>query len=166
MSSLHASSILLTLTHSWTNSSPWDIRKLTADEVGDRLALFALGSLVAMANLGPLIQVPGDVPHLGHSVQTYEPAFTIVWTCIVGTHLAVFVATVLSGRRAEQETPGQELQNMMRRAAEDESRAQLVGGDTGRAEGGGSIRRGQREPSEERSIEEQPTSGAQGFDHV
>ena len=159
------------LTHPRTNSSPWDIHTHTADYVGDRLALFALGSLATMANLSPLISVPGDVPHLGHSVEIYEPAFTIVCACIVGAHLAVFVATVLSGWRAEQETPRLELHGMDRRAEEDESRVQLVrgesgGGDVGRAEEGGSIRRGERGLSEERGIEEQGTPGEQGFDYV
>ena len=159
------------LTHSRTNSSPWDIHNHTADYVGDRLALFALGSLATMANLNPLISVPGDVPYLGHSVDIFEPGFTIVWACIVGAHLAVFVATVLSGWRAEQETPGQESHEMNRRVEEDESRVQLVrgesgGGDTGRAEEGRSIRRGERRLGEERGIEEQGTPGEQGFNFV
>ena len=152
------------LTHPRTNSSPWDIHGHTADYVGDRLALFALGSLAAMANLSPLISVPGDVPFLGSSLQIYEPGFTIVWAWIVGAHLAVLVATVLSGWRAEQESPGQELDDMSGNAEGDRSTSQLVtgesgGGDIGRAEEG---RRGERGISEERSIEEQGTPREQG----
>ena len=159
------------LTHHRTNSSPWDIHNQAADYVGDRLALFAIGSLATMANLNPLISVPGDVPYLGHSVKTYEPGFTILGACMVGTHLAVLFATVLLGRWAEQETPGQESHEMNRRVEEDESREQLVsgeseGGDIGRAEEGGSIRRGERELSEERSNEEQGTPREQGFNYV
>lgn len=106
------------LIHPRTNSSPWDIHNQTADYVGDRLALFALGSLATMATLNPLIPVPGDVPYLGHSVKTYEPGYTILWACIVGAHLAVLIATVLSGWLVEQEMPGQELQGMNRRDEE------------------------------------------------
>ena len=112
-----------------------------------------------MANLNPLIPVPGDVPHLGHSVQIYEPGFTILWACIVGAHLAVLIATLSSGWWGEQETPGQELSGMNSRVQEDDSRTELVGeesggGDIGRAGEGGSVGRGERGISEERSIED------------
>ena len=160
------------LTHPRTDNSPWDVHNHTADYVGDRLALFALGSLATMANLSPLISVPGDVPYLGHWVEMNEPGFTVVWACIVGGHLAVFIATVLSVWRAERKTPGQELQGMDRRAEEGESRLQLVrgesgGGDFGRVEESGSIRRGSVcGISEERGgIEEQGTLGGERSFH-
>ena len=172
MSPPHSSSKLPTLTQQpRTNSSPWDIHNQPADYIGDRLALFALGSLATMANLSPLISVPGDVPHLGHSVQIYEPGFTIVWACIVGGHLTVLIATVLSGWRAEQEAPEQESHEMNRSVEDDGSRVQLVsgesgGGDGGRLEGGGSIRRGERGLSEERRNEPQGTTGERGYHYV
>ena len=159
------------LNHPRTSSSPWDIHNHTADYVGDRLALFALGSLVTMANLNRLISVEGDVPHLGHSVQIYEPGFTILCACIVGVHLAVFLATVLSGWRTEQETPGTELHGVDSRVEGNESRRQLVGeesrgGDFGWVEEGGSIRREEPGVGEERGVEEQETPGQRGFQYV
>ena len=92
-------------------SSPWEIHTHSADYVGDRFALFALGSLITMANLNPLIPIHGDVPHLGHSVVKYEPWFTILCTCIVGAHLVITAATMVLVRRAtlddrEYELPG------------------------------------------------------------
>ena len=115
-----------------------------------------------------MIRVPGYVPYLGHSVQINEPGFTILWACIAGAHLAVLVATVLSGRRAEQETLAQDSHEMNRRPGGDESRERLVrgengGGDIGRAEEGRSSRRGERGISEERSIVEQEPATERGF---
>ena len=124
-----------------------------------------------MANLNRLISVEGDVPYLGHSVQIYEPGFTILCACIVGVHLVVFLATVLSGLRGEQETPGTELHGMDRRVEGDESRRQLVrgdsgGGDVGWVEEGGSVRQEEPGLGEERGVEEQGTRGERGFQYV
>ena len=118
-----------------------------------------------MANLNRLIFVEGDVPHLGHSVQIYEPGFTILCACIVGVHLAVFLATLLSGWRAEPETPGQELHGMDRRVEANESGEQLMGGESGgrRVVGSGSIRREERG---ERGIDAQGTPGERGYHYV
>lgn len=75
--------------------STWDIHGKSGDEIGDQFALFALGSLANMATLNPSIQIPGNLSHLGHSVTVYEPWFSILWTCIVGTHLAVFATIAI-----------------------------------------------------------------------
>ena len=45
-------------------------------------------------------------------------------------------------------------------------REESGGGDIGRAEEGGSIRRGERRLSEERGIEEQGTATERGFHYV
>ena len=75
--------------------SAWKIHHKDADEVGDRFALFALGSLANMATLNPTIQIPGNVPNLGHKVKVYEPWFSIPWAWMVSTHLAVFGAIAI-----------------------------------------------------------------------
>ena len=99
-----------------------------------------------MANVNPLIAIAGEVPYLGHRLVTYEPWFTIIWVCIVGTHLAVTAATVLSGRgAAEQGMPEQEMDRMERVEEVNESRENLVRGqnegedteDSGSIRGGG-----------------------------
>ena len=46
-----------------------------------------------MATLNPPIQTTGHLPRLGHSLQVYEPYFAITFACIVGVHLAIFVAS-------------------------------------------------------------------------
>ena len=69
------------------------------DEVGDRFALFALGSLANMATLNPVIQIPGNVPYLGHSLKVYEPWFAILWAFIVSSHLALLAAVVIWARK-------------------------------------------------------------------
>lgn len=79
----------------YATGSAWEIHHKDADEVGDRFSLFALGSLANMATLNPSIQIPGNVPYLGHSLRVYEPWFYILWACIVGTHLALFGAVVI-----------------------------------------------------------------------
>ena len=112
--------------------------------IGDRLALFALGSLATMANLNPTILIPGDVPYLGHRVEMYEPWFAIIWACIVGVHLAVFVATVVWGWRAGREKEDTELQTLDGRGERDGSMVGLVeggasGGNIERSEKGGRI---------------------------
>ncbi|KAL9604703.1 MAG: hypothetical protein Q9179_001770 [Wetmoreana sp. 5 TL-2023] len=59
--------------HFYASGSPWDIHRPpapSASYVGDRFALFALGSLANMATLNPLMQIPGHVPYLGHMVVT------------------------------------------------------------------------------------------------
>lgn len=159
------------LTTTLTYSSPWDIHTHTADVVGDRLALFALGSLISMANLNPLIPIIGDVPYLGHSLVTYEPWFTIIWVCIVGAHLAVTAATVIAGWRAKQGMPDQEMDRMDNRRAEegDELREHLVKGQSEGedTENGGSVRSGgEHRHNERRSIEDQEIARQQGLDFV
>ncbi|KAL8735710.1 MAG: hypothetical protein Q9181_002733 [Wetmoreana brouardii] len=59
--------------HFYASGSPWDIHHPptpSASYVGDRFALFALGSLANMATLNLPIRIPGNVPYLGHSVET------------------------------------------------------------------------------------------------
>ena len=151
-------------------SSPWEIHNHAADYVGDRLALFALGSLINMAHVNPLIAIPGGVPYLGHSLVTYEPWFMIVWVCIVGAHLAVTVATVLSeGWPAKQGMPEQEMDGMERAKEANESREDLVRGRNEDAdiEDGGSVwGGGEPQPDERRSIEDQETARQRGFNYV
>ncbi|ERF68528.1 hypothetical protein EPUS_05667 [Endocarpon pusillum Z07020] len=48
----------------YASGSAWEVHHKDADEVGDRFALFALGSLANMAALNPPIQIPGTVPYL------------------------------------------------------------------------------------------------------
>ncbi|KAL8703959.1 MAG: hypothetical protein Q9201_002860 [Fulgogasparrea decipioides] len=115
--------------HFYASGSPWDIHRPpapSASYVGDRFALFALGSLANMATLNPLMQIPGHVPYLGHMVVTYEPWFAIVWTCIVGAHLGILVALVLveSGRAGQRSSSAIELS--LRGAGRDDSRVGLV----------------------------------------
>ena len=139
-------------------SSPWEIHTHAADYVGDRFALFALGSLITMANLNPRIRIPGTVPHLGHSVVRNEPGFTIVYACIVAAHLAITATTVMLAWRAKRETPDLEMHNMGGNTEGMESREELVGGASGseyggRAEERGSIRGGDYDLGERRSLE-------------
>ncbi len=160
------------LTHNLTCSSAWEIHTHSADYVGDRLALFALGSLASMATYNPPISILGHVPHLGHSVVTYEPWFAIIWACIVGAHLAVFVATVIwDWRSSRDEMVDGVMLSVVGRVEPDESREELVGGergggDTGGAEERGSFGGGERGRSEERGSEERETAGQQGAEWI
>ena len=81
--------------HGMKPRSAWEVHHKDADEVGDRFALFALGSLANMAALNPTIEIDGDVPYLGHRVKVYEPWFAILWACIAGTHFAVTVLVMI-----------------------------------------------------------------------
>ena len=78
-----------------------DIHGKEADQVGEQFAAFALGSLATMVNKNPQIQIPGDLPQLGHSVTLYEPYFAILMAFIVGMHLVIFIATIYWARGAE-----------------------------------------------------------------
>ncbi|KAL8825087.1 MAG: hypothetical protein Q9170_007932 [Blastenia crenularia] len=78
----------------YASGSEWDIHGAEIDEIGDRFAHSALGSLATMAVFNPRIQLPGHVPHLGHKIHVYEPYFSVLLGCIVGAHFALFAATV------------------------------------------------------------------------
>lgn len=97
--------------------SAWGVHHKEADEVGDRFALFALGSLANMATLNPVIQIPGTVPYLGHSLKVYEPWFAILWAFIVGSHLALLSGVVIWARkRGHSETSNRELHSVHNQA--------------------------------------------------
>lgn len=84
--------------------------------MGDRFALFALGSLANMATFNPLIQIPGNLTHLGHSTAVYEPWFAIVWSFIAGAQLGVLVVVgwlVGFGKSFQVETQDLELGLML-----------------------------------------------------
>ena len=57
-----------------------------------------------MATFNPPIQIPGNLSHLGHSITTSEPWFTIIWIGIAGAHLGVLVAVVLFERAVQAES--------------------------------------------------------------
>ena len=80
--------------------SALDIYGKEADQVGEQFAAFSLGSLATMVSRNPQIQIPGHLPHLGHSLTLYEPYLALLMAFIVVTHLAVFIATIHWARDA------------------------------------------------------------------
>ena len=80
--------------------SPLDIHGKEANQVGEQFAAFTLGSLATMVSKNPQIQIPGHLPHLGHSLTLYEPYLAILMAFIVAMHLVTFIATIYWARDA------------------------------------------------------------------
>ncbi|KAI4126464.1 MAG: hypothetical protein LQ347_004963 [Umbilicaria vellea] len=77
---------------------PWgsfrETHNLDAQQVGADIAEFAVGSLVAMANLNPKQQVPGTLPTLGYHLDAHWQYIIALAACIGGFH-CILVALML-----------------------------------------------------------------------
>ncbi|KAL8915222.1 MAG: hypothetical protein Q9171_000341 [Xanthocarpia ochracea] len=80
--------------------NPWNLKGNDLEDVGNKAAKFALGSIAMMANSNPTIQISGYVPHLGHKLRVYQPYLAILLSGIVVAHFAVFAYTVYWATRA------------------------------------------------------------------
>ncbi|KAL8874696.1 MAG: hypothetical protein Q9198_006855, partial [Flavoplaca austrocitrina] len=77
--------------------SHWETDTLTPQEVGSRMAEFAIGSLTGMADLNKHTTIPGTLPTLGFHLSVKWRYVVALISCIVGVHcflvgLIVFIA--------------------------------------------------------------------------
>lgn len=70
---------------SQSRSSPWEIGKLSAADVGAKMSEFAIGSLVTMANLNPQLQAQGTLPVLGFNL-------TVEWRYVIPLAVGIVCA--------------------------------------------------------------------------
>ncbi|KAL9605846.1 MAG: hypothetical protein Q9179_000956 [Wetmoreana sp. 5 TL-2023] len=66
--------------------SHWETDKLDAQEIGARMAQFAIGSLTAMASLNVHTQIPGTLPTLGFHLSIHWRYVIALAACIAGVH--------------------------------------------------------------------------------
>ena len=57
-----------------------------------------MGSLAEMVIANPKTLLDGTVPYLGSRVSVDTPTFIAIVSCLVGTHLTVFVLAYVLGR--------------------------------------------------------------------
>ena len=74
--------------------SDWEVQDLDAQEVGSRMAQYALGSIAGMVTLNPLWQQPGTLPILGYHLETHWNYVIAIAAVVAGLH-TVFVALML-----------------------------------------------------------------------
>ncbi|KAL9036842.1 MAG: hypothetical protein Q9180_004064 [Flavoplaca navasiana] len=84
-------------THAQNPSSYWETDTLTPQQIGSRMAEFAIGSLTGMATLNPNTTIPGTLPTLGFQLSVKWRYVIALMFCIVGVHcflvwLIVFIA--------------------------------------------------------------------------
>ncbi|KAL8835191.1 MAG: hypothetical protein Q9176_007047 [Flavoplaca citrina] len=77
--------------------SHWETDTLTPQEVGSRMAEFAIGSLTGMANLNKHTTIPGTLPTLGFHLSVKWRYVVALMACITGVHcflvgLIIFIA--------------------------------------------------------------------------
>ncbi|KAL8938623.1 MAG: hypothetical protein Q9216_003799 [Gyalolechia sp. 2 TL-2023] len=66
--------------------SYWELGDLSAQEVGSRMAEFAIGSLTSMANYNPQQNVSGTLPTLGYSLSVHWSYMIALAAVITGVH--------------------------------------------------------------------------------
>ena len=74
--------------------SDWEIENLDKQEVGARMAEFALGSVAGMASLNPTQLRPGTLPILGYHLSIHWKYIIALCAVIAGVH-ALLVALML-----------------------------------------------------------------------
>ena len=111
--------------------SDWEINGLSAQEVGSRMAEFALGSVAGMATLNPSQLQPGTLPILGYNLSIHWRYIIALSACIAGVH-ALLVALMLWIARPVIIIDDSNL-----------CTARLLQGLVGRLDGGGSLLDGQ-----------------------
>lgn len=67
-------------------SSYWELDKLSAQQVGSRMAEFAIGSLTSMANYNPQQNIPGTLPTLGYNLSVDWQYIIALAAVITGVH--------------------------------------------------------------------------------
>ena len=71
------------------NSSYWETNDLTPQQIGSRMAEFAIGSLSSMAAFNPLSPILGTVPKLGYHLHVVWNYVIALAACICGAHFAL-----------------------------------------------------------------------------
>lgn len=77
------------------HSSDWEINDSTIEDVGAKMAKFAIQSLAMMVRRNPPVRIVGSVPYLGSRLVVFWEYFIALLSCIVGVHFALFAVTVL-----------------------------------------------------------------------
>lgn len=77
--------------------SYWELDNLSAQQVGSRMAEFAIGSLTSMANYNPRDNIPGTLPTLGFNLSVNWNYIIALAVIITGVHcllvgLILFIA--------------------------------------------------------------------------
>ena len=72
--------------------SDWEIHDITAQEVGSRMAEFAIGSIRGLAQNNPHHLIPGTLPTLGYHLDVYWAYAIALMACIALVHALLFVA--------------------------------------------------------------------------
>ncbi|KAL8998264.1 MAG: hypothetical protein Q9169_002668 [Polycauliona sp. 2 TL-2023] len=77
--------------------SYWETNNLSTEQVGSRMAEFAIGSLTGMATLNKHMNIPGTLPTLGFRLSVQWRYVIALIVCIAGVHcflvgLIVFIA--------------------------------------------------------------------------
>ncbi|KAL8859899.1 MAG: hypothetical protein Q9178_003732 [Gyalolechia marmorata] len=84
----------------YASGNPWNLKSNDLEDVGNKAAKFAMGSIAMMANSNPTVQITGYVPHLGHKLRVYQPYWAILLSGIAVAHFAVSAYTVYWVTRA------------------------------------------------------------------
>lgn len=73
----------------YIHSSYWETNDLTPQQIGSRMAEFAIGSLSSMAAFNPPSPIPGTVPILGYHLHVVWKYVIALAACICGAHFAL-----------------------------------------------------------------------------
>lgn len=84
------------LTH--TSRSIWDIHGIEPEEVGARMARFAIGALSTMASKNPRIEIYGTRPYLGSRLFVEWPYVISLLMGIAVVHLLLFLLAIYASR--------------------------------------------------------------------
>lgn len=82
----------------YTWRSYWETYQLDAEEIGAKMAEFALSSLASLANINPQQGVQGTQPNLGYSLGVQWNFVIVLAACIGAAHCLLVVAMLWMAR--------------------------------------------------------------------
>ena len=80
------------------HSSAWETSRDEPDEVGARMAEFAMGSIATMAYTNPRIKAYGAVPYLGSRIRVHWHYLNPLLVGIGAVHVLLVIGSILLSR--------------------------------------------------------------------